>query len=44
MSTRGRMPSRLVVVAGTYDGVLAGWDTARDDAVVAAPKGGGRKR
>ncbi|KAL3801553.1 hypothetical protein ACHAW5_005064 [Stephanodiscus triporus] len=25
---RRRMPSRLVVVAGTYDGVLAGWDTA----------------
>lgn len=22
-----RLPSRLVVVAGTYDGVLAGWDT-----------------
>ena len=23
----GRLPSRLLVVAGTYDGVLAGWDT-----------------
>ena len=22
-----RIPSRLVIVAGTYDGVLAGWDT-----------------
>ena len=21
------VPSRIIVVAGTYDGVLAGWDT-----------------
>ena len=26
-SSGSRLPSRLVVVAGTYDGVLAGWDT-----------------
>lgn len=26
--TSRRLPSRLVVVAGTYDGVLAGWDTS----------------
>lgn len=29
MSISGsRIPSRLVVIAGTYDGVLCGWDTA----------------
>lgn len=28
MSSSSKIPSRLLVVAGTYDGVLAGWDTA----------------
>ena len=27
----GNLPSRLVIVAGTYDGVLAGWDTEVKD-------------
>mmetsp|Transcript_34447 Transcript_34447/g.61909 ORF Transcript_34447/g.61909 Transcript_34447/m.61909 type:complete len:532 (-) Transcript_34447:57-1652(-) len=27
MATDSRIPSRLIIVAGTYDGVLAGWDT-----------------
>jgi WD40 repeat protein len=32
MSSRSsKIPSRLLVVAGTYDGVLAGWDTAAVD-------------
>jgi len=26
-ATRGKLPDRLVVVAGTYDGVLVGWDS-----------------
>ena len=25
-----RLPSRLIIVAGTYDGVLAGWDTSSE--------------
>ena len=33
-----RLPSRLVVVAGTYDGVLAGWDT---EIHAASPPNGG---
>lgn len=27
-NSSSRIPSRLIVIAGTYDGVLAGWDTA----------------
>ena len=27
MFDNSRIPSRLIVIAGTYDGVLAGWDT-----------------
>lgn len=27
-SSSSRIPSRLIIIAGTYDGVLAGWDTA----------------
>ena len=32
-SSRSRIPSRLLVIAGTYDGVLAGWDTAAASSV-----------
>lgn len=28
-TTTSRFPSRLIVIAGTYDGVLAGWDTVK---------------
>jgi len=35
-----RLPSRLVVVAGTYDGVLAGWDTVSHE----SDSGGGDTR
>ena len=30
-----KIPSRLIIVAGTYDGVLAGWDTSTDSNILA---------
>ena len=30
MDINNRLPSRLIIVAGTYDGVLAGWDTSSE--------------
>jgi len=30
MDISNRLPSRLIIVAGTYDGVLAGWDTSNE--------------
>ena len=30
MDVSNRLPSRLIIVAGTYDGVLAGWDTSSE--------------
>jgi len=30
MDISNRLPSRLIIVAGTYDGVLAGWDTSSE--------------
>jgi len=30
MDINNRLPSRLIIVAGTYDGVLAGWDTSNE--------------
>ena len=34
-SSSQKIPSRLIIVAGTYDGVLAGWDTSTDSNILA---------